>query len=347
MSWCPGEDLLARLWETLAEKGLGSLLKPGQMRREGLVSLELERAKILTNAQAEREAEDIKSGRKELADFSIDLKFSHHSNSATNKPLRIEPTISMDHAVNAVTSSVIREAMRREINISNAIIFAEESLSRDQGPAPEDKVDDDWLYRWSGCAGEVSSEELQKLWGRLLAGEVKCPGSYTLRCLDFLRNLSQSEAKLIEMASRLRISNYIWRSGKNHEGLGFSGLLQLQELGVLSGVDSQGLTYTNKGLSPNTTEWVKVLVSHSRCMVIRCDDQNAELKFSVYSFTKLGVQIMTLGAFQSDEEYLVEFGRFLMSSGFKVSLADVVEYTSDSITWNNEVSILPEVITPE
>lgn len=346
MSWCPGEDLLARLWETLAEKGLGSLLKPGQMRREGLANLELERAKILTNAQAEREAGEIKSGRKQLADFSMGLQFSVTPSAAKDQSIRIEPVISMDYAVTAATSSVVREAMRREINVSNAIIFAEESLSNDQGPAPEDKVDEDWLYRWSGCAGEVSSEELQKLWGRLLAGEVKHPGSYTLRCLDFLRNLSQAEAKLIEVASKLRINNYIWRSEKHHEELGFSGLLQLQELGMLSGVDSQGLTYTSKGLSPNASEWRKVLVSNSRCIIVRSEDHAAELAFDVYSFTKLGIQIMTLGEFQSDESYLVEFGRSLMANGLKVSLANIVEHTGSTISWDTEVSILPEVLTP-
>ena len=36
----------------------------------------------------------------------------------------------------------------------------------------------------------MSSEELQTLWGRTLAGEIKSPGSYSLRTLDFLKNLS-------------------------------------------------------------------------------------------------------------------------------------------------------------
>lgn len=34
MNW-PGENLIIKLWESLTEKGVGSLLKPWQMRREG------------------------------------------------------------------------------------------------------------------------------------------------------------------------------------------------------------------------------------------------------------------------------------------------------------------------
>lgn len=32
----PGEKLIIKLWETIADKGIGSLLKPWQIRREGV-----------------------------------------------------------------------------------------------------------------------------------------------------------------------------------------------------------------------------------------------------------------------------------------------------------------------
>lgn len=347
MSWCPGEDLLKRLWETLAEKGIGSLLKPGQMRREGLVNLELERAKILTNAQAERDAEEIKSGRKELADFSVNLKFSSLPGVVADGSSRIEPVIGMDYDVDKATASVIRETMRREINSSNAIIFAEESLSADNGPAPNNKIDEDWLYRWNGYAGEVSSEELQRLWGRVLAGEVKEPGRYSLRSLEFLRSLSQAEAKLIGKVSKLKIENFIWRSDQFLDFIGFDGLLELQELGIISGVESIGLFYTTTGLESGSTSWIRVLECHSKCVVIRNKDAAATLKFNIYPITKLGLQIIALGNFQEDEDYLVEFGRNLMQSGFEVSIANLVESTEEFTKWSNEVEVLPREITQE
>jgi hypothetical protein len=53
MEW-PGERLIIRLWETLAEKGIGSLLKPWQIKREGIAHIEVRRAELLALAQAER-----------------------------------------------------------------------------------------------------------------------------------------------------------------------------------------------------------------------------------------------------------------------------------------------------
>ena len=38
MTW-PGEGLLIKLWETLAEKGIGGLLKPWQMKREAFAQI--------------------------------------------------------------------------------------------------------------------------------------------------------------------------------------------------------------------------------------------------------------------------------------------------------------------
>lgn len=300
MSWCPGEELLARLWETLAEKGLGRLLKPGQMRREGLVELELERAKILTNAQAEREADDIKNGRKDLTDFSVELGFSKKQNFRTDLTSRIEPVVGIEFVAEAVKASVVSEAMRREINTSGAIIFAEEALSNDKGHAPEQKIDDDWLHRWRGYTGDVSNDKLQRLWGRLLAGEVKEPGSYSLRCLDFLSNLSQSEARLIEKLSKLKVDAYIWRNMKHSNPEFLYELLQLQELGIVSAVEAGGLVNVTSGLQHGTTQWIRGLRSHSKCLIVRSSNNTATLKIDVYPITNLGLQVMNLGSFDAD-----------------------------------------------
>jgi len=62
----PGEKLVIKLWETLAEKGIGSLLSPWQAGREGRARNEVRRHEILMLAQAEMDAADIRSGKKRL-----------------------------------------------------------------------------------------------------------------------------------------------------------------------------------------------------------------------------------------------------------------------------------------
>ncbi|KQB54635.1 hypothetical protein AQS70_21175 [Pseudomonas endophytica] len=177
------------------------------------------------------------------------------------------------------------------------------------------------------------------MWGSLLAGEVKSPGSYSLRTLDFLRNISQSEAKLIEKASRLKIQGFIWQEARNQGLISFKELMELQDLGIVSGVDSQSIMFSASGLEDGDSNWLRVLESHSKCIVIRSSDVNASLDFQIYPFTKLGLQIMELGSFQEDEEYILNFGKHVAGKGFNVSIGEVSSSTSEFLTWDNEISI--------
>ena len=61
----PGEKLLIRLCDTI-ENGIGGLLSPWQIRRTGRARLDVHRDEFLALAQAERDVDDIRSGRKRL-----------------------------------------------------------------------------------------------------------------------------------------------------------------------------------------------------------------------------------------------------------------------------------------
>lgn len=338
MGW-PGEQLLSKLWESLADKGVGSLLKPGQMRREGLVQLELKRAELLSLAQAERDVEDIKSGRKDISELSMSLGLAKEARLRTFSSERKEPVLNIVEALEIGRLSAIDDAVRREINTAGSIIFAEEALCNDGDPAPDAKVDDDWLYRWRDYTGEVSDADLQKIWGRLLAGEVKAPGTYSLRTLDFLRNLSQSEAALIAKISVLVTNGFIWRSDDGRYSVSFEEMLELQEMGVLIGVDSIGLNFTiSKNLDADGS-WFSVLPSFEKCIIIRggAETYDGNLQVNVISVSRMGMQILGLGDFKADPVYLERFGRFILLQGGRVSIATVVPAEPGYISWRGEV----------
>lgn len=63
---------------------------------------------------------------------------------------------------------------------------------------PDETVEDDWNTRFTNGASDISNEAMQKLWGQILAGEIKQPGSFSLRALDALKNMSKSEAVIFE-----------------------------------------------------------------------------------------------------------------------------------------------------
>lgn len=340
MGW-PGEQLLGKLWESLADKGVGSLLKPGQMRREGLVALQLKRAEMLSLAQTKKDIEDIESGRRDISELSMDLGLAKD---AQLKPLsfeRREPILNIVEALDHGKANVISDAVRRDINTSGSIIYAEEALCNDPDPAPDATVDDDWLYRWRDYTGEVSDADLQKIWGRLLAGEVKTPGTYSLRTLDFLRNLSHSEASLIAKVSAIVTDGFIWRPDDNSYAVAFDELLDLQEMGFLIGVDSIGLHFTLTKNIESDGSWVSVLQSHDKCIVVRgsANTRDEKLQVNVISVSRMGNQILGLGDFKADPVYLKKFGKFISSFGVKVSVATQMKAEPGYVRWEDEMFI--------
>ena len=64
---------------------------------------------------------------------------------------------------------------------------------------PDQEPDHDWTARFFNYIQDVSSEEMQLLWAKVLAGEIEQPGSVSIRALSVLRNLDQAGAKLFQV----------------------------------------------------------------------------------------------------------------------------------------------------
>ncbi|CAI3949217.1 DUF2806 domain-containing protein [Commensalibacter communis] len=60
----------------------------------------------------------------------------------------------------------------------------------------EKEPSQDFINRWRNDAKQIHSEELQNIWGRLMAEEINNPNSISLRTLDVVKNISRSEAEL-------------------------------------------------------------------------------------------------------------------------------------------------------
>ena len=62
----------------------------------------------------------------------------------------------------------------------------------------ETTINDDWLNSFETEARQVSTEDMQHRFGRILAGEIKQPGSYSIRAVKALREMDQKAAILFK-----------------------------------------------------------------------------------------------------------------------------------------------------
>ena len=66
------------------------------------------------------------------------------------------------------------------------------------------ELDPDWLNYFGGYAEKASSENVRELWGRVLAGEIRRPGSFSRATLRLLAELDQQTASWFEQETELR-----------------------------------------------------------------------------------------------------------------------------------------------
>ncbi len=96
-----------------------------------------------------------------------------------------------------------REA-KRLANLGTIVGTAAEQLG--DAEVPDEDPDHDWTARFFDYAQDVSTQEMQTLWAKVLAGEVERPGSTSLQTLSFLRNLDRDAAQLFAKLCSLSLS---------------------------------------------------------------------------------------------------------------------------------------------
>lgn len=315
----PGEELICKMWDSLIASGVGSIAAPWRIKREGKAHLEIRRQELLMLAQTEQDINAIRNGQKHLlADGRlIDTPDSYKNESQT----RIEPTITLSNLANTTHSKKIAREIQEEININKIIITAEQQLTNDSQEPPTQNIDGDWLFRWQESARKISSDDLQKLWAKALSGETKKPGTYSLRTIDFLKNISQAEAQKIELIAPFAIDDCIIKDQVLEQyGIDFNLLLELEELGILTGVDGGGLK--RQFYSINKEDYTNYIFYKNKSLIIKDPSPEKKLTLSCYKVTQIGTEIIQLGEFAHIQEYITSVANQIKSSGFNVSIAD-------------------------
>jgi hypothetical protein len=127
---------------------------------------------------------------------------------------------------------------RRQKNIEGALRRAALALPEHVSDEP---VDPDWVAQFFDGCQDIGDAQMQILWGRLLAGEVAAPGTFSRQTLATVRLLSKPDADLFT-----RLCSGVWTGDNSthpivdfpHEmsnALGFGGGLdRLEALGLIS-----------------------------------------------------------------------------------------------------------------
>ena len=168
----PGLEKLVDVVSSGIGSVAGPMLAPWRARKEGearLVQAE-SKAKVLSiQAQAQADARGLLVADHGLVGGEIELG-------------------------EAVTQRIEFQERKRQANIVTVVNQAALELEDSRVPAVE--PNHDWTARFFGEVQDVSSADMQVLWGRVLAGEVRTPGTTSMRTLGILKDVDATTARL-------------------------------------------------------------------------------------------------------------------------------------------------------
>ena len=208
--------------------------------------------------------------------------------------------------------NILADAIRKEVNLSKTIIFAESELINDSQAPSDSKVSDDWLFRWKEFASKSSDEQIQQLWAKILAGEIKTPGKSSYRLLDLFDKLSRQEIEDISKVFSLtmRNNNLIVRGTKSDTSFLVTSKLdkgffeKMGELGIVSqstsGVMNITTAFDFSEFNPFHLEYNGFVLSLKKSDTLKDD----KLSVMYYSLSKLGQELFFMAKVPTNREYL-------------------------------------------
>ncbi len=234
-----------------------------------------------------------------------------------------------------------------------AVELGDETVSGDD-PDP----DLDWAARFFSGVQDVSSAEMQQLWARVLAGEVRQAGSTSIRTLEILRNLDRRIAtvfkklcalssSLVVAAAGVRLSDEVVGLGfdaRHHRlvidqriivtqgnaasnalqsyGLGFGTLNVLNEYGLIISEYNSWHDYRAAVAGPSAATAGPFRIDHAcrRWVLIQDsgDTIQGELRQSGVALSSAGRELASVVDFEPDETYLANLRDHFQSQGLRL-----------------------------
>lgn len=130
------------------------------------------------------------------------------------------------------------EEARRQQNMESITLKAVEQLDPSADAA---EMEDDWIANFFDRSRIISDDEMQSLWGSVLAGEANNPGSYSKRTVNLLADLDKRDAEAFASLCRFGwiigdftplvfdVDNPIY----NQRGIDFGTLTHLDTIGLV------------------------------------------------------------------------------------------------------------------
>ena len=205
----------------------------------------------------------------------------------------------------------LAESIRQEENIEKVLDIAGQELQSKE-IISDQSVDEDWLTRFFGVAKDVSSSDMQLIWGKILAGEISRPKSFSMRTLETIRNISSDEAEVFES-----LLPFVMLNGQanfipvdliafDEFAIPFSSILQMDECGLVS---SSGLITIGIKAMDNAQEQPILYTKDELLSVSDAPSVNFDFTLRVYPLTRAAIELISIIDYSPNHDFFLKLAK--------------------------------------
>lgn len=225
------------------------------------------------------------------------------------------------------------EIIQQQINREDVLRIAQEEIGQKKDIPLNDKtIEDDWLSIFLREASHVSSDDMKVIYGKILAGEISLPGSFSKRSIVTLATLDKETAGYFQILCKYAFDfresgmnvlcehyNTIDKSSPGQNslspiGLSFSALSDLENAGLIVG-EFYGTSVSLEQVASSRV----VFYYHGRPLWFsKVKDEDQAGTFNTVIFTKVGTELGRIIKEKVDMEHIKKLDSYLNKKGINL-----------------------------
>ena len=219
--------------------------------------------------------------------------------------------------------------LRTQVNLEDVVARAAIDLASSQ-PEDEPSVEpsDDWLECFRAEAEMRSEEEVQTAFSRILAGEIRHPGTFSIRTVRAIGQMDQRTAKIFQNFANicvvaldgfdiraLSLGGNANQNALQKFGLSFSNLNVLQENGLLQHDYHSSLEYTYFAKQRIPFNYA------GRLMILSFNEpESREVKVNGPALSAVGMELFKITQPNENKNYTSELAAYFQKHGISTGL---------------------------
>lgn len=154
--------------------------------------------------------------------------------------IRTKTDIQLSELQRRSLTRLINEESIKQEHVENIIENAIPLIDSDAAP---ENIDPDWLFLFIEKAKNISSENMQLLWAKVLAGETNAAGSFSKRTIYFLSTIDREDADIFtELCCYTIVADTLYpiifylneeNNPSKSKGIAFESLSHLDDIGLI------------------------------------------------------------------------------------------------------------------